>query len=200
MNSAFFNIKEWIIKHDDSIVFTIFYIGLSVALSMLISLFWLLAIVSIHYIFEIVKIHRNNSFFKSLLLALWEVKLDIVLVLFAIWLAVYLDYIFGIVGMGVGSRAIAQAGSRFAVLQRVIRSILLSIDDLAQIVRFSSKAKRNKSTRTETKTNNIGDYITIICGLVTLMLIIFAPFLTEHNISAVFEIIRTEFHPWPFIL
>jgi len=200
---------SWIINHDDSKIFMVLYIGLAVVLSIWISLFWLLAVVGVHFVFELIKeYYESHNIQKSVAKAIWEIKLDIVLVLFAVWLSIYMNFVFGIVGIGAASRALTQTGARFAAWQRVIRGILLSLDDVAQVARFGLKKTENnkelfKEESVQVKAKNEktqvtkGDVITLVFLVIFLLLILFAPFLTEHGFKDVVNIIIEEFKPIP---
>jgi hypothetical protein len=136
------SVRDWIVHHDDSWLFLALYIGLAVVLSIWISLFWLVAVVGVHFAFEWVRQQTLRSGFSNILFeVLWELKLDIALVLFALALSLYMDVVLGIVGLRSAARLApaAQAGlrssTRFAAWQRVIRGVLLSVDDAAQVAR-----------------------------------------------------------------
>jgi len=81
-------------------------------------------------------------------------KLDLALILFALVLSLYLEVTLGLVGLGAGARGAAMAGAgarlgvRFTVIQQVLRGLLLSLDDLAQVVRVL--LRRRKSSNGET--------------------------------------------------
>lgn len=192
---------SWIVKHDDSKVFIILYISLAVILSAFISLFWLLAVVAVHFAFELIKQkHHVKSWRKSFYLSLWEIKLDFVLLLFAVWLTVYMNFIFGVVGIGVASRAIAQGGSRFLVWQRVIRGILISLDDAVQVARFGIKKKENNTEEAKvakTISVSLGDIIVLGFLGVFIFFITLAPYFTEHTYSSLWQVILEEFKPIP---
>lgn len=53
-------IYDWVIRHDDSWLFTVLHIGLAVVLSIWIGLFWLVAVVVVHFAFEIVRQRSLN--------------------------------------------------------------------------------------------------------------------------------------------
>jgi len=149
--------KDWVKDHDSNKVFLFLYIGLSLVLSIVFGLFWLLLFVFFHFLIEMfANKRRNRSFIWVFFQSIWEVKLDFGLVLFAICLSLYLDFIFGIAGIGVGARAVAQTGktaiqstsrianssgnilqtaTRFAGWQRIVRSFLLTIDDFGIAIR-----------------------------------------------------------------
>lgn len=132
--------RTWIIEHDDSWIFITLYIGLAVVLSISISLFWLVVVVAAHFILEWLR-QRHIREAGVLPEVLWELKLDIALVLFALTLTLYLDVVFGILGLQAAGRvgAVARVGVRsgghFAAWERTLRGLLLSIDDMLKIAR-----------------------------------------------------------------
>jgi len=217
MNNA--NIKSsvvnWIMNHDDDKAFIITYIGLAVILSIAFGLFWLCMVVGIHFTFELLRQHYTDKPLPAALrAALWEVKLDIFLVLFAFVIAVYMEVVLGAAGLSAGARATATAGARFAGWQRVIRAIALSLDDLAQIIRAAGKhiSSRQKpgeeSTDTGGHTDNghmhtedsgisRADICSLAFGAVCIILIISAPLFTDHTPAGVFTLIAEELHPFP---
>ncbi len=187
---------QWVVSHDDSIVFIVLYISMAVLLSIFISLFWLLFVVCVHFAFEYIKaVHHNYSRSGAIRSALWEVKLDITLLLFAVWLGVYMDFIFGIAGIGVAARAVAQGGSRFLAWQRVLRGILISLDDVVQLARFS--VNKNKDKQNLNKRITIGDLITLSFLFLFAALILLAPFLINHSYADLWFIIINDLKPIP---
>ena len=135
-------LHAWIVTHDERVLFVVAYITLAVVLSLWISLFWLLVVVGVHVLFELVRQASCHCSMKRILLeALWEVKLDLALVLFALALALYMDMVLGVLGLqqaarlGTAART-ARAGGRFVVWQRVLRGVALSIDDVFNAGRF----------------------------------------------------------------
>ena len=169
-------IKHWILHHDERVLFTIFYIGLSVVLSIVFGLFWLALIVFIHWVLELIaQLLKTENRLLALGNSIWEVKLDIALVFMALWLAVYLDFIFGIAGIGAAGRTAAQLGNqglragsrvakaggdiarttvRFAGWQRAIRATLLTVDDIAQALRVLFSARKRKIKQIEAATGD----------------------------------------------
>lgn len=229
-------IQNWILEHDDKTVFTIFYIGLSLALSIAFGLFWLVLIVFIHWVIELMaQYFKSNNPIIAFGNSLWEVKLDIALVFMALWLAVYLDFIFGIAGLGVAARTTAQltnqsvrtgsmiasTGSniakttvRFAGWQRIIRSALLSIDDVVQSARGIFKAKSGKNPKILADENqpvfkeqeNIkktywtrkwskGDFASVILLFIFIALILAAPMIIGKDFYQVIQILIEELKP-----
>jgi hypothetical protein len=149
------SLRTWIIDHDNQRLFVVFYIGLAVVLSIWISLFWLVAIVAVHFLLELTRqyylLERRRDILAE---ALWELKLDLALILFALALSLYMDLLLGAVSIGLTARltalsrtsrfaqlfqSAARAGSRFAGWQRLIRGFLLSVDDLAPVARAASR-------------------------------------------------------------
>lgn len=201
-------VKQWILKHDDCKIFIVLYISMAVLLTLLISLFWLVLVVFIHFIFELIRqYYLNKTKIRIVLDALWETKLDIVLILFALCLDVYLDFVFGIAGIGAGARAVAQTGSRIAIWQQVIRGVIISLDDVVQVIRFTGGKKKisksideavdeDKNELPESKITT-GDILSLSFGVLILGLILFAPIITKHSPSDVVNIMLEELHPWP---
>src|SRR5690606_29910624 len=69
--------------------------------------------------------------------ALWEIKLDLGLLLLALTMAVYMEVAFGILGLGASARAgaaAARVGARANLLRRVFRGLLLVLDDLVRVL------------------------------------------------------------------
>ncbi len=145
-------LKAWIVDHDNKIIFNILYIGLALVLSIWLGLFWLVAVVAIHVIIEFFRQYLlSGKTGYSVMESLWELKLDIGLIFFAFWLAVYLDFIFGVAGLAAGTRVaaqtggrIAQTGTRVAIWQRVIRSVFMSLDDVGLAFKVLARGKKGK--------------------------------------------------------
>lgn len=139
-------LKRWIVDHEDRFSFLVFYVVAAVVLSLLISLFWLVVVVVVHFMLEWVRHAQSHpSRMRVFGESAWEVKLDVSLVLIALALAVYMPVVFGILGLGTAARA-AGASARFIVWQRVIRGISISIDDGLLVMRgvlkrFAGKRK-----------------------------------------------------------
>jgi hypothetical protein len=132
----------WILQHDDRWSFIALYVTLAVVLSLWISLFWLVALVAVHYGFECVRQAAAGARGTEVVsLAFWEVKLDIALVLFALALSLYMNVVLGVLGLQAAARAGAaanaslRAGGRVLAWERAIRGVLLSADDAAQVAR-----------------------------------------------------------------
>ncbi|PDW03770.1 hypothetical protein [Candidatus Viridilinea mediisalina] len=145
-------IRQWIINHDDSTLFNILYIGFALVLSITLGLFWLVAVVGVHALFEIYRQHqRSGDWGFALAEMIWELKLDFGLIIFAFALAIYLEYIFGVAGLAAGSRVAAQsagrmtqASNRIILWQRLIRGFFLSLDDIGLALRAFGSRMRGK--------------------------------------------------------
>lgn len=128
-------LQRWIVLHDHSVVFGITYVTLTIGLSILISYFWLLALVALHIVLEWKKkgylgyrpgLHRISW-------TLWDTKFDIALIFLALTLLSFTGVGFGAAGaqsaarMGliggragaIGGRAAAVGGRLAQVLGRV---------------------------------------------------------------------------------
>jgi hypothetical protein len=128
-----------VLFHDDSKLFVFAYVGLAVVLAIWLGLFWLAAVVGVHFLIELVKQHHYDPRPLPILArSLWELKLDIGLVVFGLVIAVYMGIILGAAGIGAAARVGAQAAARVGIWQRALRGILLTIDDVALVVKTRS--------------------------------------------------------------
>jgi len=142
----------WIRDHDESLIFVALYIGLAVVLSVFVSLFWLLFVAAAHFALEWARhvILRGEHGWEVPVNALWEVKLDVGLVLVALALALYMEVILGVLGLqsaaraGAAVRAGGKMGPRILGWDKAIRGFLLTVDDLANVVRaiFMRRGRR----------------------------------------------------------
>jgi hypothetical protein len=130
-----------VLFHDDSKLFVFAYVGLAVVLAIWLGLFWLAAVVGVHFLIELVKQHHYDPRPLPILTrSLWELKLDIGLVVFGLVIAVYMGIILGAAGIGAAARVGAQAAARAGIWQRALRGILLTVDDVALVVKTRSIA------------------------------------------------------------
>ena len=212
-------------EHDDSWLFTILYVGLALVLSIWISLFWLVAVVGVHFLLECV---RQRSIARPggnvPLLAVWEIKLDLALILFAFSLTAYMELILGVAGLGGAARVGAKGAARVGGWGRAIKATLLSLDDAAQIARLAftrksaptaSDTSRVAPSARETSGDSVcqepieavdpcdvatwsrGDRWVIGFGAVCLASLLIAPWLTEHTPSGLLLALISELHPYP---
>ncbi len=207
-------IRQWVVDHDDSWLFIGGYITLAVVLSIWISLFWLVAVVAVHMIFEWVRQRSLETWVPGVIArVLWETKLDIALVLFALVIGLYMEVILGIAGLSSATRAGLQTGARFAGWQRALRGVLLSVDDAAQLGRAVARGQRDEDSGdggTETARKHPravwggwlrrwswGDRLSIALGLLSTVLIVATPLLTDHDGQSTLRTIGIELHPYP---
>ena len=210
---------QWVVDHDDSWLFMALYIGLAVVLSIWISLFWLVVVVAIHFLFEWVRQrHHQQRPFTAVVEALWEVKLDIALVLFALALSLYMEVLFGLVGlqaagrMGAVAKAGAKGGSRFAAWEQMIRGFFLTLDDVAQVGRAVLRGRSGEPTAEPMVDDTPqplplwgswvgqwgkGDWVAIIGFVLCASFILGAPLLTDHTWVSVWATLADELHPYP---
>jgi hypothetical protein len=215
------SIHRWIIHHDESRLFSLLYISLAVILSLWISLFWLVVVVFVHLVFEwISQRHRGHSWSRTVLESLWELKLDLGLIVFALALALYLDFIFGLAGLGATAR-IAPAAGRFIVWKQVLRGVLLSVDDAARVARALLTKRRRSPSAGGAEHEDLeprvpvvesmavqrwgswasawgrGDRFAVGFGLLCLGLLVFSPLLSPHDLDSALQALAAELHPLP---
>lgn len=187
---------QWVLKHDDSWVFVALYVGLAVVLSLWISLFWLVAVVAVHAALEAFVLTRRGVRTGMAGHILWHLKLDLALIAFALALGVYLDTLFGLVGLG----AVAKAGARMLSWQQAIRGILLTVDDAAQIARAVTAGMRRQAEPDNAEDGpgwSRGDLLSVGLGTASVLAILAAPALTNLTASDVAAILAADLHPWP---
>jgi hypothetical protein len=207
-------LRQWIVRHDESRLFLVLYISLALVLSIVVGLFWLVALVGVHFAFEVVRFrHEGKRAGAALLAALDGVKLDIGLVLFALALALHMHVVMGLLGLQAASRAGAAAqagmrGVRFAAWEKVIRGIALSIDDAFQGARAVVAMRRQPAasgagaavapSEASPSRWGTGDVLSLALCAVCLLLILAAP-LTEayDGWGAVAHALAAELHPFP---
>ncbi len=203
----------WVENHDDSRAFVFLYIGSALLLSILVSLFWLVFAVGVHFAMEWFKQYRliSSSYYSITIRVFWELLLDIGLVFFALVLVLYIDIIFGIAGISASARAgtqgIAKIGTRFAGWQRIIRGLLLSVDDVIQVGRTVVSKNNASDDRPINETKSIwggwllkwsiGNYFVVCFTIVCFLLLVLSPVLSNHNLCESVQIILTELHPFP---
>jgi hypothetical protein len=213
-------LRAWIIEHDESWLFIAAYVGLAVVLSLVISLFWLLVVVAGHFALEWVRQgHAHGD--RVLARSLWEIKLDIALVVFALALALYMEVILGLVGLQAIARAggvAARSGARVAAWERAIRGVVLSADDAAQVARAAAARRARGGAAAlevevepvqETEGTEIGgrlpwrrrwgagDRVAAVLGAACLALILLSTTLTPHTPASALATILHELRPLP---
>ncbi len=218
--------ERWIHTHDDSRLFAVLYIGLALVLSIALGLFWLVAVVALHGLLEILRQRRLHPWWPGVLgRVLWELKLDIGLILFAFVIALYMDVVLGVAGLNAAMRVGARGGARLLAWQRGLRAALLSVDDAAQIARAAASRRRSQPPEAPQDPHaphsqpasgfgsasgdvgspfggwaarwSRGDRFAIIFGGVCLALILASPWLTGDPVAMVWAKILAELRPLP---
>jgi hypothetical protein len=206
-------LHAWVLAHDDSWLFIAPYIGLAVILSLVISLFWLLVVVAAHAALEwYVHWREHPSVVHTAGRVAWEIKLDLALILFALALAVYMDYIMGAAGLSAAARAGArgvQATGRMIAWQRGLRAVLLTLDDAAQVTRAAISSGQKAAAAAPPPEIpkrgwggwvapwTLGDCVSIGIGVICIAALVLAPFMTGLTLQEVLAKLGTELHPWP---
>jgi hypothetical protein len=134
-SSAF---RDFVANHDERWLFVGVYIALAVVLSIVLSLFWLVAVAALHYCLEYLRQAQYHASRRDIAThALWEIKLDLALVLLALAMSLYMDVVLGVLGLQSAARAASVTRlARFAAWQRNIRAFILLADDVARVVQI----------------------------------------------------------------
>jgi hypothetical protein len=209
---------DWVRSHDESWLFVGLYIGMAVVLSVWLSLFWLVAMVAVHFGFELVRQRSLRGGQGGVVhYALWEVKLDIALTLLAFALTLYMDVVIGVLGLQSAARAgaaAARVGARAAGFERAIRGIVLSIDDLLQVGRAATmRRSRGGPTPIEAAGEAAldarlaapqpglswgpGDRLSIGLAAGCVLLILLAPHVTDHSYGSAMGVLAAQMVPFP---
>ncbi|MDY0164458.1 hypothetical protein [Desulfobotulus sp.] len=222
------HLRIWVLHHDDRWSFILLYLTLAVCLSIWISLFWLVVVVAFHGALEWIcqrEADGEASWPELLGRVLWSIKLDISLIVFSLVLGVYMEIIMGVAGLGSATRAGVQgmkSGARFMVWENVLRAVLLSLDDLAQVLRAlfrkpdpeSSKKlgrereilERRREERERASLEPVahwrgvwtaGDWFCLSFGAFCLILLLVSPWATGHGLGGVWRLLILDLHPWP---
>jgi hypothetical protein len=201
----------WVAEHDDHWLFITLYIGLALVLSMTISLFWLVAVVAAHGVLEWFALGHKGITDRRAGRILWHLKLDVGLVLVALWLGLYIEVLFGIAGLGAAARAGAQTAARVVAWQRTIRGVLMTVDEAALVAkaavgRNGGKGKKKPAPEPEppdprppwqVRPWSGGDKFAVVFTTTCLVLILLTPVLTDHTMPSMLAVLAADLHPWP---
>jgi hypothetical protein len=201
----------WVADHDDSWLFMVLYVGLALVLSMWISMFWLVAVVAAHALLEWFALGRRGVREHRLGIVLWHLKLDVGLVLVALWLGLYLDTLFGLVGLGAAARAGAQTAARVVAWQRTIRGVLMTVDEGAHVVKAVALRGANRKQAPDGEPAaevaddrppwrrpwTRSDKFAVAFTTTWAALILLAPLLTDHSVGSALATLAADLHPWP---
>jgi len=220
---------RWVQNHDDSRLFAVLYIGLALVLSIVLGLFWLVAVVALHGLLEVLRQRSLHRWWPGVLSrVLWELKLDLGLILFAFVVTLYMEVVLGVAGLNAAVRAGARGGARLLAWQRGLRAAMLSVDDVAQVARIAAGRRRAAEQATGEAAEaaeaaapagssldglaalgvsspwggwaerwSRGSLLAVAFGLLSLGLILAAPWLTGQPAGAVWQQILAELRPFP---
>jgi hypothetical protein len=214
-------LRAWLRDHDEQWPFVVLYLSASVLLSILISLFWLVVVIAVHYAFEWVRQSHYRVGRRDIgLHALWEVKLDIGLAALAFALALYVDVILGVLGLQSAARVAtaARVVPRVAAWERNLRTFLLTVDEMARVSHAAYKLKFSRRRRGTASDEPAGpftpeaqsavvaawrspwgwaDRIGVALVSVGVGLILLAPLLTPHDLASSVSMILEQLRPFP---
>jgi hypothetical protein len=213
-------LREWVRDHDEKWLFVVVYLGLAVGLSVFVSLFWLVAVAGLHFALELLRQAQLRAGRGDVLLhALWEIKLDVGLILLALALALYIDVILGVLGLQsaarvtTATRAGARASARAAAWEQKLRTFLLTVDEMARVVYavlvlrrgarrgaaqpapFSAPAASAGPAWRETW--SLADRAGVALVAAGVVLIAAGPLLTAHDFDSILSLLRSELQPLP---
>ena len=215
-------LRQWIEEHDESWIFVVVYLGLAVGLSVFVSLFWLVVVAALHLGLEVIRqaFYRNGAQ-EIALHALWEIKLDVGLILLALSLVLYVEVVLGILGIQSATRAAAatrvgaRVGARAAAWERNLRTFLLTVDEMVR-VGYAAAMLRRKRRKGGAETVSpdlprlaapprapwsrrwgIGDRFGIGMVIAGIFLIGLAPLLTSYDVPGAVAILLEELRPFP---
>ena len=214
---------RWIIEHDEKRLFLVGDVGLSLLLTIGISLFWLLFLVGVHFLFEMLKDWHYGARDPRRLLAwaAWDIKFDIALVTVAIFLAALTEAQFGIAGIG----GLSRISATFSKVTRgfiPIKDIVLGLRivctrkldrrDILQrrltLIKDQKRANIEEVHRVETQRLqnyrypwdmkwNLTNKIILGVMVVNVCLTIGVIFLNQNPPLAMLEGLIRQLHPWP---
>jgi hypothetical protein len=203
---------HWVREHDDRLSFVVLYVGGAIVLSVFLNLFWVAMLMLGHFGLEIFRGHLLRAE-RPVLHALWEVKLDIALLLFALVVALYADHVLALLGLGQAARAGQaarglQVAAKFGIVERALRILVLTMDDIARLVQAVIKLQRKDAEPAgaparagahgpaEPSAPGTGDVLSLAFAGLCLMLIVLVPPLTGAPAADVGAHILHELSPY----
>lgn len=222
-NNAF---TRWVDRHDDTWLFTIIYVSLAVSLSLSISLFWLLVVATAHASLEWYALSRAGVAKprRKIKQILWHLRLDLVIILFALWVDVYMTALFGVLGLNAVARTttVARAARATSVpIHDIINTLSLVIDDILLVLRGLARRKpRGVSGDPEPlpttvphaasdiapdrlhpwvqlKRLPLGDKALFLGAATLIITLALSPLLTHHTSHEIIQMLASNLHPWP---
>jgi hypothetical protein len=201
-------IGRWCAEHDERNSFVFTYITLSVLLSVMAGLFWLVLLVGVHFGLELYR-NRNLERRSRLAHATFGIKLDVTLILLALALTLYMDLLFAALGLRALPRAGAAVGrvsGRLGSIRRIVRAALMVTDEVVRIAAYFAAARgitapaggasvwRPHSPWTERWST--GTRLVIGLGVAALILLFAAPWLTDYGIDGTLAVLAHELSPF----
>lgn len=205
-------IKNWVLDHDERWSFIALYVGAAVLLSIFANLFWVAMLAVVHIGIELWR-HVAAGNRHPVLQAIWCTKLDIALILFSLVIVVYADVVMAALGLGQAARGAAMAGgkivTRFAIIERALRVVFMTVDDFARVAQLVFKSRKGKNAaggplpdealdhEAEMQAHGLsgGDIFSLGFGALCAGLIIMSPALIDIDFSDVLRLIGNELHP-----
>lgn len=201
---------DWLKHHDERWSFILLYAGGAVVLSIYMSLFWVAMLMLVHLFLELMR-HVSVRAPLPVLHSLWHVKLDIGLVLFALVVALYADTVMALLGLGQAARATqavrgVQMATRFGIIERSMRVVLLTLDDIGLLLRGALKGAGRRAVVPVAadpaveaahpwQNFSLGDRLSLGFGIACAVLIVLAPALTGAGVVGVAETLLGEMTP-----
>lgn len=220
-------ILRWMVDHDDKRLFLFGYVGLTLFLTIGISLFWLCLLVSIHFTFECLKKYYDGagSFRRIVSWSAWDTKFDLALVSMALVLLVVTEVSFGFAGVAGFSRFSAVA-ARFSGASRgllPIKDLILAFriictrkldrrDFLQRQLLWTKKAQisgRIAARQAEIQRLRANKYpwqeswswsTRLVLGIIVVNMLVIPTVILmgETPLSELLQSVGKEMHPWPY--
>jgi hypothetical protein len=201
-------IGRWCMEHDERNSFVFTYITLSVVLSVMAGLFWLVMLVGVHFGLELYR-NRDLARRSQLAHASFGIKLDVTLVLLALALSLYMDVLFAALGLRALPRAGAAVGrlsGRLPSLRRIVRAALLLTDEVIRISAYITAARGITGAKSSSmvwrphspwaERWTVGTRVVIGLGGLALILLLAAPWLSGHGLDGTLAIVAHELSPF----
>jgi hypothetical protein len=200
---------RWCAEHDERNSFVFGYITLSIILSVMAGLFWLILLVGVHFGLELYR-NRDLPLRSRLAHATFGVKLDVTLVFMALALSLYMDLLFAALGLRALPRAGAALGrlsGRLPSMRRIVRAALLLTDEVVRVAAYLTAARgiagasggsalvwRPHSPWTERWT--VGTRVVMGLGALAMLLLLAAPWLSGNGLEGTLAIVAHELRPF----
>jgi hypothetical protein len=201
-------IGQWCAEHDERNSFIFPYIALSVILSVVAGLFWLILLVAVHFGLELYR-NRRLSPRSRLAHATFGIKLDMALVVMALALTLYMDLVVAALGLRALPRAGAAASriaGRMPSMRRILRAALMLTDEVVRVAAYLTAARGIAGQvgpvpvilphSPWTERWSAGTRLTVGLGGLAFMLLVAAPWLTGIGLDGTWDILIHELNPF----